>query len=179
MSSILNILPALAFLLILLSISAYIQRTSKENRQKDFAKDYFIGGRTLGGFVLAMTTAATYSSVSTFVGGPGVAWVIGYGWLYMAIVQVVVIFLVLGVFGKKIALIGGGPASLTVARDLAPLGYTIHLYDEQWRGGGMMRSQIPAFRLPESVLNEEVGYILDMGIHTHFNTYVSSLNNLL
>ena len=90
MSSILNILPALAFLLILLSISAYIQRTSKENRQKDFAKDYFIGGRTLGGLVLAMTTAATYSSVSTFVGGPGVAWVIGYGWLYMAIVQVVV-----------------------------------------------------------------------------------------
>ena len=84
MSSIVNILPALAFLLILLSISAYIQRTSKENRQKDFAKDYFIGGRTLGGFVLAMTTAATYSSVSTFVGGPGVAWVIGYGWLYMA-----------------------------------------------------------------------------------------------
>ena len=92
MSSIVNILPALAFLLILLSISAYIQRTSKENRQKDFAKDYFIGGRTLGGFVLAMTTAATYSSVSTFVGGPGVAWVIGDGWLYMAIVQVVVIF---------------------------------------------------------------------------------------
>lgn len=114
MSSILNILPALAFLLILLSISAYIQRTSKENRQKDFAKDYFIGGRTLGGFVLAMTTAATYSSVSTFVGGPGVAWVIGYGWLYMAIVQVVVIFLVLGVFGKKIALIAREIDAVTV-----------------------------------------------------------------
>ena len=114
MSSILNIIPALAFLLILLSISAYIQRTSKENRQKDFAKDYFIGGRTLGGFVLAMTTAATYSSVSTFVGGPGVAWVIGYGWLYMAIVQVVVIFLVLGVFGKKIALIAREIDAVTV-----------------------------------------------------------------
>lgn len=114
MSSIFNIIPALAFLLILLSISAYIQRTSKENRQKDFAKDYFIGGRTLGGFVLAMTTAATYSSVSTFVGGPGVAWVIGYGWLYMAIVQVVVIFLVLGVFGKKIALIAREIDAVTV-----------------------------------------------------------------
>lgn len=114
MSSIVNIIPALAFLLILLSISAYIQRTSKENRQKDFAKDYFIGGRTLGGFVLAMTTAATYSSVSTFVGGPSVAWVIGYGWLYMAIVQVVVIFLVLGVFGKKIALIAREIDAVTV-----------------------------------------------------------------
>jgi NADPH-dependent glutamate synthase beta subunit-like oxidoreductase len=81
--------------------------------------------------------------------------------------------------GKKICLIGGGPASLTVARDLAPLGYEIHLYDEWNKGGGMMRTQIPNFRLPESVLDEEVGYILDMGIHTHFNTYVSSMKEIL
>ena len=81
--------------------------------------------------------------------------------------------------GKKIALIGGGPASLTVARDLAPLGYEIHLYDEQPAGGGFMRSQIPSFRLPEEVLNEEVNYILDMGVHQHFNTYVSSLKEIL
>lgn len=81
--------------------------------------------------------------------------------------------------GKKIALIGGGPASLTVARDLAPLGYEIHLYDEWNKGGGMMRTQIPAFRLPESVLDEEVNYILDMGIHTHFNTYVNSMREIL
>lgn len=114
MSNFLNLVPVIIFLLALLSISAYIQRASKENRQKDFAKDYFIGGRTLGGFVLAMTTAATYSSVSTFVGGPGVAWIIGYGWLYMAIVQVVVIFLVLGVFGKKIALIAREIDAVTV-----------------------------------------------------------------
>ena len=114
MGNILNLLPVLLFLVGMLGISAYIQRTSHENRQKDFAKDYFIGGRTLGGFVLAMTTAATYSSVSTFVGGPGMAWVIGYGWLYMAIVQVVVIFLVLGVFGKKIALIAREIDAVTV-----------------------------------------------------------------
>jgi formate dehydrogenase (NADP+) beta subunit len=81
--------------------------------------------------------------------------------------------------GKKIALIGGGPASLTVARDLAPLGYEIHLFDEQIAGGGMMRSQIPSFRLPETVLNEEVNYILDMGIHTQFLTYVDSLKDVL
>jgi NADPH-dependent glutamate synthase beta subunit-like oxidoreductase len=81
--------------------------------------------------------------------------------------------------GKRIALIGGGPASLTVARDLAPLGYEIHLFDEQIAGGGMMRSQIPSFRLPETVLNEEVNYILDMGIHTHFKTYVSSMKEVL
>jgi len=81
--------------------------------------------------------------------------------------------------GKKIALIGGGPSSLTVARDLAPLGYEIHLYDEQKAGGGFMRSQIPSFRLPETVLDEEVNYILDLGIHQHFNHYVKSLKELL
>ena len=57
--------------------------------------------------------------------------------------------------GKKVALIGGGPASLTVARDLAPQGYEIHLYEEQKKAGGFMRSQIPDFRLPETVLDEK------------------------
>jgi len=81
--------------------------------------------------------------------------------------------------GKKIALIGAGPAALTVARDLAPLGYELHLYDEQKKGGGFMRSQIPSFRLPETVLDEEVNYILDLGIHTHFNHYVTSMKEIL
>lgn len=81
--------------------------------------------------------------------------------------------------GKKIALIGAGPASLTVARDLAPLGYEIHLFDEQIKGGGFMVSQIPSFRLPVSVLDEEVNYILDLGIHTHFKHYVDSLKGVL
>lgn len=81
--------------------------------------------------------------------------------------------------GKKIALIGGGPASLTVARDLAPLGYELHLYDEWNKGGGMMRTQIPAFRLPLEVLDEEVNYILDMGVHTHFNHFVESMAEIL
>jgi NADPH-dependent glutamate synthase beta subunit-like oxidoreductase len=81
--------------------------------------------------------------------------------------------------GKKIALVGAGPASLTVARDLVPLGYELHLFDELKKGGGFMLSQIPAFRLPESVLDEEVNYILDLGIHAYFNTYVSSLKEVL
>lgn len=81
--------------------------------------------------------------------------------------------------GKKVALVGAGPSALTVARDLAPLGYELHIYDEQKNGGGFMRSQIPSFRLPESVLNEEVGFILDMGVHRHFNHYVKSLRDLL
>ncbi len=81
--------------------------------------------------------------------------------------------------GKRIALIGAGPASLTVARDLMPLGYSIDIFDNQFAGGGMMRSQIPSFRLPVSVLDEEVGYILDMGAVTHFNTEVTSLKSVL
>lgn len=81
--------------------------------------------------------------------------------------------------GKRVALIGGGPASLTVARDLMPLGYSIDLYDDQRLGGGFMRSQIPSFRLPAEVLDQEVNYILDMGVVTHFNTYVDSLKKIL
>jgi len=81
--------------------------------------------------------------------------------------------------GKKVALIGAGPASLTVARDLMPLGYAIDLYDDQRKGGGFMRSQIPSFRLPESVLDEEVNYILDMGVVTHFNQTVTSMKDML
>ena len=81
--------------------------------------------------------------------------------------------------GRRVACIGGGPASLTVARDLIPLGYEVVVFDRDSRGGGMMRSQIPAFRLPESVLNEEVDRILNFGAETHFNYDVTSLKKVL
>jgi formate dehydrogenase beta subunit len=66
--------------------------------------------------------------------------------------------------GRKIACIGAGPASLTVARDLAPLGYEVTVFDQDPRAGGMIWSQIPRFRLPEEVIDEEVGYILNLGV---------------
>jgi formate dehydrogenase beta subunit len=81
--------------------------------------------------------------------------------------------------GKRVALIGAGPAALTVARDLLPLGYKIDIFDEQKEGGGMMLSQIPAFRLPIGVLRQEVNYILDLGAVTTFNHYVDSLKWVL
>ncbi len=81
--------------------------------------------------------------------------------------------------GKRVALVGAGPASLTVARDLAPLGYEIVLYDGDARAGGMIRTQIPRFRLPESVIDEEVGYITDMGIELRLGQRVDSLKALL
>jgi NADPH-dependent glutamate synthase beta subunit-like oxidoreductase len=81
--------------------------------------------------------------------------------------------------GKRIALIGAGPASLTVARDLAPLGYECVLFDGDPQAGGMMRTQIPKFRLPDSVIDEEVGYILDQGIEFRGGTRIDSMRALL
>jgi formate dehydrogenase (NADP+) beta subunit len=81
--------------------------------------------------------------------------------------------------GKKIALVGAGPASLTVARDLAPLGYHLVIYDGDARAGGMIRSQIPKFRLPEEIIDEEVGYIAAMGPEMRLGQQVDSLKGLL
>jgi formate dehydrogenase beta subunit len=81
--------------------------------------------------------------------------------------------------GKRIALIGAGPASLALGRDLAPLGYEIDLYDENGKGGGFMRSQIPSFRLPQKVLDEEVDYVLNMGLTRHFDQRVDSMKAIL
>ncbi|MGH7158484.1 MAG: FAD-dependent oxidoreductase [Acetobacteraceae bacterium] len=81
--------------------------------------------------------------------------------------------------GKRVALIGAGPASLTVARDLAPEGYELILFDSAARAGGMIRSQIPKFRLPETVIDEEVGYILDLGVETRLETTITSMKSLL
>jgi formate dehydrogenase beta subunit len=81
--------------------------------------------------------------------------------------------------GKRIACIGAGPASLTVANDLMPLGYEVTIFEKQDKAGGLMRSNIPAFRLPERVLNEEVNLILDMGVDIRYNTPVTSLKKLL
>ncbi|MEP6656934.1 MAG: FAD-dependent oxidoreductase [Betaproteobacteria bacterium] len=81
--------------------------------------------------------------------------------------------------GKRVALVGAGPAALTVARDLAPLGYDCVIYDGDARAGGMIRTQIPRFRLPESVIDEEVGYVLDMGVDFRGGRPIDSLKSLL
>jgi NADPH-dependent glutamate synthase beta subunit-like oxidoreductase/ferredoxin len=81
--------------------------------------------------------------------------------------------------GKKVALIGAGPASLSVANDLMPLGYDCTIFEAQDVAGGLMRYNIPAFRLPHNVLNEEIDYILDMGVEIHYNHRVESMKELL
>jgi len=81
--------------------------------------------------------------------------------------------------GFRVALVGAGPASLTVARDLLPLGYHCVLFDQDRRAGGMIRTQIPRFRLPEEVIDEEVGYILGLEPELRLGQRVESLKALL
>jgi NADPH-dependent glutamate synthase beta subunit-like oxidoreductase len=81
--------------------------------------------------------------------------------------------------GKRVACVGAGPASLTVARDLAPLGYDVVVFDGDTQAGGMIRSQIPRFRLPEEVIDEETGYVLRLGVEFRGGTRVESMRALL
>lgn len=81
--------------------------------------------------------------------------------------------------GKRVACVGAGPASLTVARDLAPLGYEVTVFDGEGKAGGFIRTQIPRFRLPESVIDEECGYILDLGVEFRGGERVESMQALL
>lgn len=113
MSNWLSLIPLIIFLLLALGISFYARRKAAAEHQ-GFIKGYFIGNRALGGFVLAMTTIATYGSVSTFVGGPGQAWSIGWGWVYMAVVQVTALILLYGIVGKKMALVSRKLDAVTV-----------------------------------------------------------------
>lgn len=81
--------------------------------------------------------------------------------------------------GKRVACIGAGPSALTVARDLAPLGYEVTVFDSEAKAGGFIRSQIPRFRLPESVIDEETGYILDLGVRFQSGQRIDSMQALL
>ena len=105
------LVPLIIFMAVMVGISVFVKR---QQAGKNFVGSYFVGNRELGGFVLAMTTVATYSSVSSFVGGPGMAFTVGFGWIYMAVVQVTAIFLVLGIFGKRVAILARKLNAVTV-----------------------------------------------------------------
>lgn len=113
-NNILALMPVFIFMMSMLAVSIYLRRAAARKNKAGFLNEYFIGSRSLGGFVLAMTTVATYSSVSSFVGGPGQAWNIGFGWIYMSVVQVTALFLVLGILGKKMAIVSRKINAVTV-----------------------------------------------------------------
>jgi NADPH-dependent glutamate synthase beta subunit-like oxidoreductase len=81
--------------------------------------------------------------------------------------------------GKRVALIGAGPASLTVANDLMPLGYSVTIFEKQPKPGGLMRTNIPSFRLPDEVLDDECAQIIDMGVDIRYSSPVQSMKGLL
>lgn len=107
-----GLFPVSLFLVVALVVAFVARRQSAKGG--GFVSEYFLGSRSLGPFVLAMTTIATYGSVSSFVGGPGQAWSIGWGWVYMATVQVTALFLLYGILGKKMALISRKLGAVTV-----------------------------------------------------------------
>lgn len=106
------LIPVLLFLLVLLCLGFYSSRSLKKST--DFQKEYFTASRSLGGIVLAFTLVATYGSVSSFVSGPGVAWDLGFGWVAFAAPQIITGFLLLGIAGKKLAVLARKTEALTI-----------------------------------------------------------------
>jgi sodium/pantothenate symporter len=106
------ILPLLIYLGITLYIAYY--NSPRRKKSKDFTNEYFIGNRSMGGFVLAMTVIATYTGASSFLGGPGVAYKLGLGWVLLASIQIPTAFLTLGILGKKLAIISRKIDGITI-----------------------------------------------------------------
>ncbi|NDJ56141.1 sodium/pantothenate symporter [Enterobacteriaceae bacterium 4M9] len=96
------ILPLIAYLLVVFGLSVWAMRRHEKG---NFLNEYFLGGRSMGGFVLAMTLTATYISASSFIGGPGAAYKYGLGWVLLAMIQLPAVWLSLGVLGKKFAIL--------------------------------------------------------------------------
>lgn len=109
-----SVLPLAAYLLLTLLLAVWVQRRAKSGASKNIVEEYFIGGRSMGGFVLAMTIIASYTSASSFVGGPGVAYSLGLAWVLLAMIQVPTTFLTLGVLGKRFAIIGRRLGAVTI-----------------------------------------------------------------
>lgn len=106
------IIPLILYLLLVFTISAYAYFKRKKTDQ---FSDYFIGSRTMGGFLLAMTLAATYISASSFIGGPGAAYKFGLGWVLLAMIQVPTVLLSLGILGKKFAILARKYNAITLS----------------------------------------------------------------
>ncbi|MEG1255022.1 sodium/pantothenate symporter [Clostridium sp.] len=115
MQKFLIVIPIVLYLALNLFIGVWVSRNAaSENAKNGFINNYFIGGRSMGGFVLAMTLIATYTSASSFIGGPGIAYSVGLSWVFVAVTQVPTVFLTLGILGKKLAIISRKINAVTV-----------------------------------------------------------------
>ncbi|MDX1269417.1 MAG: sodium/panthothenate symporter, partial [Oceanisphaera sp.] len=105
------LIPLVIYLCAMLGLGFWL---SRRPQQGSFVQDYFLGNRSMGGFVLAMTMVATYASASSFIGGPGAAYRMGLGWVLLAMIQVPTVWLTLGVLGKQFAHIARRVNALTI-----------------------------------------------------------------
>ena len=109
------IIPLVLYFILIMGIALWGSSTAgKRSDTKGFMEEYFIGSRSMGGFVLAMAIITTYTSASSFVGGPGVAYNVGLGWILLSMIQVPTAFLTLGVLGKRFALIARRTDAVTI-----------------------------------------------------------------
>ena len=108
------LVPLVGYLVLTILLAVWAQRQTGKSGGNSFVEEYFVGGRTMGGFVLAMTIIASYTSASSFVGGPGVAYKLGLGWVLLAMIQVPTTFLTLGVLGKRFAIVGRRIHAVTI-----------------------------------------------------------------
>lgn len=112
--SIQTIIPMVVYLAVSIGIALWARNTSSQSSSQGFIEEYFIGSRSMGGFVLAMTIVASYTSASSFIGGPGVAYRFGLSWVMLAMIQVPTAFLTLGVLGKRFAIMARKTRSVTI-----------------------------------------------------------------
>lgn len=113
-NALVTIIPVVLYLALSFAVAIWARNKAASKSSQGFMEDYFIGGRSMGGFVLAMTIIASYTSASSFVGGPGVAYRYGLSWVFLAMIQVPTTFLTLGVLGKRFAIIARKTNSLTI-----------------------------------------------------------------
>ncbi|QJB57095.1 sodium/pantothenate symporter [Pseudodesulfovibrio sp. zrk46] len=109
-----TVIPVIVYLLASIGIALWARKKASDGTSQGFIEDYFIGGRSMGGFVLAMTIIASYTSASSFVGGPGVAYRLGLSWVLLAMIQVPTTFLTLGILGKRFAIMARKTQSVTI-----------------------------------------------------------------
>ena len=114
-NTMMTVIPVIIYLALSFSVALWARKKAESTTSsKGFIEDYFIGGRSMGGMVLAMTIIASYTSASSFVGGPGVAYKLGLSWVLLAMIQVPTTFLTLGILGKRFAIMARKTDSVTI-----------------------------------------------------------------
>lgn len=108
------IIPVVVYLAASIGIALWARQRSDNGSSQGFIEEYFLGSRSMGGFVLAMTIVASYASASSFIGGPGVAYRLGLSWVLLAMIQVPTVFLTLGILGKRFAIVARETRSVTI-----------------------------------------------------------------